>query len=164
MFNNNGILCSLLECGYADLNMLNKCNYEYEEIEKHIIDVYGEDTKITLTKILCGAIIHYKSRVQNKIDEMIFELECEIKDMEQWYDDVDVKINIEDKVKLDRLWKEKEDLENLNAYDDIEEFINYIDTHIYINDEELKAIYNKYLSDYIKEENEEIGFVSLDLD
>lgn len=162
MFNNNGILCSLLECGYADLNILNKCNYEYEEIEKHIIDIYGEDTKITLTKILCGAIIHYKSRVQNKIDEMIFELECEIKDIEQLNDEMQ-EIKEEDKTKLDRLYQEKEDLENLNAYDDIEDFINYIDTHIYITDEELKAIYNKYLSDYIEEENDEIGFVSLDL-
>lgn len=163
MLNNNAILCSLLECGYADIEMLNRCNYEYDEIERHIIDVYGEDTKITLTKILCGAIIHYESRVQNKIDEMIFELECEIKDIEQLNDEMQ-EIAEEDKTKLDRLYQEKEDLERLNAYDDIEDFINYIDTHIYITDEELKAIYNKYLSDYIKEENDEIGFVSLDLD
>lgn len=64
----------------------------------------------------------------------------------------------------DRLQTERNDLESICVYDDIEYFVNYIDTHISINDETTKEVYRNYLKDFVDEENKNIGFVYLDLD
>ena len=53
-------------------------------------------------------------------------------------------------------------LEKLNPYEDIESFINYLDTHIYITNDNSK-VYKEYLMDIIEEEDYNIGFLELEL-
>ena len=66
--------------------------------------------------------------------------------------------------KIIDLRKQLEDLQKLYATDDIEYFTNYLDTSIFILNDEIRALYKKYLKEEIKAENELIGFVNLDLD
>lgn len=127
------ILCDLLECGYADAEMLTKIKYDFSEIKNEINGF--EDTPLTLKNILFGAIWIYQSNIQTIIDE-----------------------------KIDNQVDGYEELKKLNPFYDIEYFINYLDTHIYIVNDELRAIYRKYLSDEIERENDNIGFTWLDLE
>lgn len=89
---------------------------------------------IDFESLLYGAIYLYRYNIQDVIDE-------KIRNKENGY----------------------EELEKLNAWKDIECSVDYLDTHIYIVDDEIKEIYKKYLSDEISKENDLIGFVELGL-
>ena len=60
--------------------------------------------------------------------------------------------------------KDLEKLGELSPFDDIEYNTNYLDTQIWVLDDDIKAIYKELLADEISKENDEIGFVELDLD
>lgn len=57
-----------------------------------------------------------------------------------------------------------EKLEQLYPFDDIEYNTNYLDTQIWVLDDEIRAIYKEFLADEVEKENEKIGFVELNLD
>jgi len=59
---------------------------------------------------------------------------------------------------------EIEQLKELDIYNDIEYYLNYLDTSMYIYDEDKRAIYKEFLSDIVEQENEKIGFCRLDLE
>ena len=69
-------------------------------------------------------------------------------------------ISFEKSEELTLLWKKKEELESLDTNEDIEEYINYLDTHIYL-DSSKEEIYTKYLGEEIDKENELLGFCEL---
>ena len=52
----------------------------------------------------------------------------------------------------------------MSPFDDIEYNTNYLDTQIWVLDDDIRAIYKELLADEISKENDEIGFVELDLD
>lgn len=89
---------------------------------------------IDFESLLYGAIYLYRYKIQDIIDE-------KIRNKENGY----------------------EELEQLDPWEDIECFVNYLDTSIYIVNDEIKEIYRKYLKDEIDKENDLIGFVELDL-
>lgn len=155
------ILCELLNCGYGDIEMLKDLQYDYDDIKEELNEMYCD--KWEFNDILRGAIWVYKHNIQDVIDSRVKELNFEISSMESWYDDSSIDVQEEDKIKWDKLCEEKENLEQLDASEDIDYFVNYLDTHIYIRNDEIKAIYRKYLQDDIDVENDKIGFVSLDL-
>ena len=74
------------------------------------------------------------------------------------------KVKDTNKVDKKRLEQKLEDLQKMYATDNIEYFTNYLDTSIFIVNDEIRALYKKYLKEEIKAENELIGFVNLDLD
>lgn len=126
------LLCELLSCGYGDIEMLFKINYDFEDIKKTLYDM--DYSIIDFESLLYGAIYLYRYNIQGVIDE-------KIRNEENGY----------------------EELGKLDAWEDIECFVNYLDTHIYIRNDEIKEIYRKYLSDEISKENDLIGFVELEL-
>lgn len=155
------ILMTLFGGGIADYDMLEKCNYDFEDILKYIED-FTDRNEMVFNDILLGAINLYQSNIQAKIDKRIEEIEDNIKYLDNKisccsYDKYD-------EIELNDNQNDLEKLQKLDAFEDIEYFTNYLDTHIFINDEEIRAIYKELLADEVDAENDEIGFVWLDLD
>ena len=155
------ILMTLFGGGTLDYEMLDKCNYDFEDI-LDMIDGFTTRENMEFNDILLGAIDLYRRNIQNTIDEKIKKIEDDIQYLEH-------KINCcaydkYDEMELQEKYKDLEKLQSLCAIDDIEHFTNYLDTHIFITDDETRAIYKELLKEEIEKENDEIGFVALDLD
>ena len=124
------MLCELLDCGTCDLDMLESCNYSFDDILDKV-DTFTTREEMRFNDILLGAIYVYMENINNVIVERQNEIE---------------------------------QLKELDIYNDIEYYLNYLDTSMYIYDEDKRAIYKEFLSDIIEQENEKIGFCRLDLE
>lgn len=153
----------LLGGGALDWEMLDKCNYSCEDILDKI-KMFTTIDEMDFNDLLVGAIDLYRYNIQEKIDEKITETESDLQELERYSDENNGNIDMEYIDRIELLRKQLDELQELCAYDDIEHFVNYIDTSIFINNDEIRALYKKYLSEEIEKENEEIGFVELDLE
>ena len=158
------ILMTIFGGGTLDWNMLDKCEYDFEDIYEDMKMFCSSYEDFDFNSILLGAIDLYKYHIQDKIDEKITETESDLKELERYIDENNGNVDIEYVDDKKRLEQKLEDLQKLYATDDIEYFTNYLDTSIFIVDDEIRALYKKYLKEEIKAENELIGFVNLDLD
>lgn len=158
------ILQTIFGGGTLDWEMLEKCEYDFEDIYKNMKMFCSSYEDFDFNSILLGAIDLYKYHIQDKIDEKITETESDLKELERYIDENNGNVDIEYVDDKKRLEQKLEDLQKLYATDDIEYFTNYIDTSIFILNDEIRALYKKYLKEEIKAENELIGFVNLDLD
>ena len=112
--------------------------------------------------ILIGAIDEYRSNLEKAIEDKKIEMADNLKYLENKLDYCGY-----GKRELMEIEIAKEDLnkiESLYPFDDIEYNCNYLDTQIWVADDDKKAIYKEFLSKEIDKENEKIGFVELDLD
>ena len=140
--------------------MLEQCEYNFEDILDYIKGFTTID-EMNFNDILLGAIELYRNNIENAIENKKNKIADEIKYLEDRLNYV--AYGKKDLYEIESL---KNDLNNLNKlypFDDIEYFTNYLDTHIFINDEEIRNIYKELLAEEIDKENEKIGFVELDL-
>ena len=158
------ILQTIFGGGTLDWEMLEKCEYDFEDIYKNMKMFCSSYEDFDFNSILLGAIDLYKYHIQDKLDEKITETESDLKELERYIDENNGNVDIEYVDDKKRLEQKLEDLQKLYATDDIEYFTNYLDTSIFILNDEIRALYKKYLKEEIKAENELIGFVNLDLD
>ena len=158
------ILQTIFGGGSLDWEMLEKCEYDFEDIYEDMKMFCSSYEDFDFNSILLGAIDLYKYHIQDKIDEKITETESDLKELERYIDENNGNVDIEYVDDKKRLEQKLEDLQKLYATDDIEYFTNYLDTSIFILNDEIRALYKKYLKEEIKAENELIGFVNLDLD
>ena len=158
------ILQTIFGGGTLDWEMLEKCEYDFEDIYKNMKMFCSSYEDFDFNSILLGAIDLYKYHIQDKIDEKITETESDLKELERYSDENNNNIDQKYIDEISNLRKQLEDLQKLYATDDIEYFTNYLDTSIFILNDEIRALYKKYLKEEIKAENELIGFVNLDLD
>lgn len=158
------ILMTMFGGGTLDWEMLDKCEYDFEDIYEDMKMFCSSYEDFDFNSILLGAIDLYKYHIQDKIDEKITETESDLKELERYIDENNGNVDIEYVDDKKRLEQKLEDLQKLYATDNIEYFINYLDTSIFILNDEIRALYKKYLKEEIKVENELIGFVNLDLD
>ena len=158
------ILQTIFGGGTLDWEILEKCEYDFEDIYKNMKMFCSSYEDFDFNSILLGAIDLYKYHIQDKIDEKITETESDLKELENYEEMYNGNIAYEYVNKIIDLRKQLEDLQKLYATDDIEYFTNYLDTSIFILNDEIRALYKKYLKEEIKAENELIGFVNLDLD
>ena len=157
------ILMTIFGGGTLDWEMLEKCEYDFEDIYEDMKSFCSLED-IDFSSILLGAIDLYRYHIDKEIEEKIKETESDLKELENYSDMYNGNINDEYVDKIHKLKEKLEKLQSLDIYEDMEDFINYLDTHIYINDEEKREIYRTYLSKEIEKENELIGFCYLDLD
>lgn len=158
------ILMTMFGGGTLDWEMLDKCEYDFEDIYEDMKMFCSSYEDFDFNSILLGAIDLYKYHIQDKIDEKITETESDLKELERYIDENNGNVDIEYVDDKKRLEQKLEDLQKLYATDNIEYFTNYLDTSIFIVDDEIRALYKKYLKEEIKVENELIGFCYLDLD
>ena len=131
------LLCSLLDCGYMDLDILEDVGYDLGKIASDLVD---EGIKPTL----------------NAITDMIFrkgveDLKEKIHDRLRELDDVPDEIASAEEVE-----EKRAKLESLDPDEDIEWFCNCLDTSIYFvkNNE----IYQKYLEPELTDIESDMGF------
>ena len=155
------MICSMLNCGSLDLEMLDKCNYDYDDIKDDFCAMKVKN--IDFNTLLASCLNLYINHIQEKIDEKITETESDLKELERYIDENNGNVDIQYIDNEKRLNHELEELQSICAYDDIEYNTNYLDTNIYIVDDEIRAIYQKYLEQEIENENEQLGFCSLEL-
>ena len=158
------ILQTIFGGGSLDRNMLDKCEYDFEDIYEDMKMFCSSYENFDFNSILLGAIDLYKYHIQDKIDEKITETESDLKELERYIDENNGNVDIEYVDDKKRLEQKLEDLQKLYANDDIEYFTNYLDTSIFIVNDEVRALYKKYLEEEVEKENELIGFCYLDLD
>lgn len=156
--NVNEVLRDLLDCEISDLDILKKCSYNYKTVMNNVIGLDWEKKDFWL--VILGCIYQFQSNVQAKIDELDYDIECNIKELEQLGDENNGNLSEEKTNDLNKLWKQKEELEELSPFDDIEYDCN-VPVVIWIEDDEIRNKYKKYLGDFIEEENKNIGFCSL---
>ena len=128
MTNQEAILCSLLDCGTADLPMLEDINYDVEDIVQEL----SQDSCLSLNNI-------FESVFQRGISD----LQGAVNDLKQDFENED---NKEDAEKLSCLNPEK----------DVEYFCNCLDTHVYFTNNE--DTYRKYLAEEIGNIEDRMGF------
>lgn len=131
--NHELLLCELLECGTADLSIIDGCEYDISDI---IAEAKGYGENVTLASYVNGIANLLKDEIHSLIDNRKTEIKEEIDKLEG-----DSK-TIKD---LEDIYVE---LCKLTPHDDFELWFNYLDTHISIlhnND-----IYEHYLKSEIE--------------
>ena len=158
------ILMTIFGGGTLDWEMLDKCEYDFEDIYEDMKMFCSSYEDFDFNSILLGAIDLYKYHIQDKLDEKITETESDLKDLERYSDENNNNIDQKYIDEISNLRKQLAELQTLCVDDDISYYANYLDNGIYIVDDEIRALYKKYLKEEIKAENELIGFVNLDLE
>ena len=133
------ILQTIFGGGTLDWEMLEKCEYDFEDIYKNMKMFCSSYEDFDFNSILLGAIDLYKYHIQDKIDEKITETESDLKELERYIDENNGNVDIEYVDDKKRLEQKLEDLQKLYATDDIEYFTNYLDTSIFILNNEIRA-------------------------
>lgn len=151
------VLQTIFGVDSLDWNMLDKCNYDFSDIWEMVRDM-------NFNSIIESCMELYKQHIQNKLDEKITETESDLKELERYSDENNGNIDQKYIDEISNLRKQLEELQTLCLDDDISYYANYLDNDIYIVNDEIRALYKKYLEEEIEIENELIGFVSLDLD
>ena len=158
------ILQTIFGGGTLDWEMLEKCEYDFEDIYKNMKMFCSSYEDFDFNSILLGAIDLYKYHIQDKIDEKITETESDLKELERYSDENNNNIDQKYIDEISNLRKQLAELQTFCVDDDISYYANYLDNSIYIVDDEIRALYKKYLKEEIKAENELIGFANLDLE
>jgi hypothetical protein len=132
------LLCSLLDCGYADLTAIEDCQYDWEDILEEHKDMGGEKPDINSLAYAMFSIA--KREMQESIEERLESLQ---------YGD----LTEEDKLEEDALYY-------LKPIDDIESFHNYLDTSVYLAQHAVDKAdtYKKYCKKEIERFTEMTGY------
>ena len=157
------ILMTLFGGGTLDWEMLEKCEYDFEEVLDYIKGFTTID-EMEFNDILVGMFDMFRSNIQDIVDEKIKEVESELKGLEDYSDEYNGNIDREYTNRILDLREELEKLQNLYAWEDIEYYTNYLDNGIYITDDETRSVYREYLKEEIENENEKLGIAWLDLE
>ena len=134
------LLAAILDCGYADLYLLEDCRYDLCEIVEECRMNFGKLDINLLVRIM----FEYGLRdIETAINDRICELES-----------VENERNLDEDERV-----ELESLRVLDPFENIESFHNYIDTSIWVSREGNKReIYKRYLQDSLDRFEEMTGF------
>lgn len=136
MTTQQAILTKILNCGYCDLDLLEDIQYDLDEI----IDDCMENECLSFNEILHGVFWMGASDLQNAFDENRYEIRCAIlealkNEKEEFIDNGEMtQEELEDCEEHKQLVSDLELIDNymLNPKDDLDYFMNYQDTHVYM--------------------------------
>ena len=131
------ILTKILGCGSSDLEILEDINYDLDEI----IDELQTEGCLSFTELIRAVFYKGIDELKDKVQEYLQDLWNELKEG----DDAEIQKSIDE-------------IETLNPEEDVEFFINYLDTHIYFNNYEKEEIYHRYFEKEISCIEDKIGF------
>lgn len=132
------LLVELLGCGYGDLSVLEGCRYDFSEIIEECYSVYGKLELNALARIMFEFGIR---EIGDCINERINSIECGLDDESLLSCELRAELNA---------------LKELDVYEDIQSFHNFLDTSIWVCNHE--ATYKKYLGDALDEFAENTGY------
>lgn len=134
------LLTSILDCGHGDLYLLEDCQYDIGDIVEECEAQFG---KIDINRL---AITMFDFGLR-EIEEAIKDRLEELNDIEE----TEGELNEEE-------LEERNALETLEPFDDMQRLHNFIDTHIWIDAEEKVDAYKKYMQDALDHFCEMTGF------
>ena len=133
-------LCYVMDCGYADLSLLDDCGYDISEVIEDCKTTFGD---LHINNVLYTLFqIGISREVEQRLNDRICQLEA-----------------ISNERELDK--EEENELESLRQLDpqsDIDSFRNCLDTHVWIEDEEKAAIYKEYIPEALDDFEFMTGF------
>jgi hypothetical protein len=161
MENREYLLCTLLDCGYADLSMLDDVGYDIAEIVADAIDNYG---KVTLNTLLATIFVNGSSDLDSAYKEnkerIVEDINNEIKKLKAEYEN-DYPESTEEEWEESEEYQEVSDLQELlidmsdfHPFSESDFFINYLDSHIYMPHLEF---YRKYMGDEVAKVEDDMG-------
>lgn len=164
------VLMHLLKCGQCDLSILDDIEYDLDDI----LDELVEENNLSLTSLIRTVF----QKGVDELNDLINDIKPDIYEDLQILDETLPKENDSPEVidkkeaaldtndvylshKYDIEWGDKipeyiEELSEINPNDDIEWYINCLDTHIYFTKHQ--DIYRRFFSDQISEIEDKIGF------
>ncbi len=127
------LLVELLGCGYADLSVLEDCRYDFSEIIEECYGVYGKLELNALARIMFEfGIREIGDYVNDRINSITYGVDEED----------------EENMLSEELKEELHALRNLDVYEDIQSFHNYLDTSIWVCNH--NETYEKYLGEALE--------------
>ena len=168
--NSEWVLMHLLKCGQCDLSILDDIRYDLDDI----LDELVEDNNLSLDSIIIAVFKKSVRELNDSINDIkpdVYEdLQILDETLPKQSDSVEVIDRKEAELdansyylsnKYDMEWGDNisayiEELSEINPFSDIEWYINYLDTHIYIANHQ--DIYRRFFADQISEIEDKIGF------
>ena len=134
------LLTAILDCGYGDLYLMKDCQYDIGEIVEECIATFGSVKINDLVRIM--------------FDHGLFDIDYAISERIEELDD---KAKTEGELdETERI--ERDALESLEPYSDIQSHHNFVDTYIWIDAKEKVPTYTKYMQDALDDFEEMTGF------
>ena len=164
------VLMHLFKCGQYDLSILDDIEYDLDDI----LDELVEENNLSLSSLIRTVF----QKGVDELNDLINDIKPDIYEDLQILDEtlpkesdspevIDKKESALDAQdvylshKYDIEWGDKipehiEELSEINPFDDIDWYINYLDTHIYFTKH--KDIYHRFFADQISNIEDKIGF------
>ena len=159
LMNKDYLLMSLLNCGSYDLALLEKIDIEFADILENL---KACGIEINLNSILWSSFDIGLNETNNDIGEnkepVIEEIEEKIENMKNEIAELENNKNEIEKLndKILELYKDIENIKQLDIFEDTEYYINYIDTSIWFANN--KEIYTKYFKTQLENFKDMTGF------
>lgn len=159
------LLCCLLSCGYLDLNVLENCSYDIDELIDYTKDMGYEKPDLNslayaMFRLASNDLSEYISEEIEKVEGELSELEGLKSELDGKWDDelTDEEVETIDTIdeRINSLNEKLVDIKALDPSEDIESYHNYLDTHVYFRNNE--SIYRQYCQDGIDLFLEKTGF------
>lgn len=166
------ILTKLLNCGTADLSILEDVNYDLDDILDDLVVNNMLSFTSLINAIFCQGIYDLTEAINECKADVIADLEQLAEMLPKSTDSEKVCDEKLDKIfatvdgrYLDSVYNEEwsEDVEqhikaikHLNPEEDVEFYINYLDTHIWFRENE--EIYKRYFANQVSEIEDKMGF------
>lgn len=144
MSNKDRLLMAVLECGDADLNVLDDTQYDLGEIVDNL-KINGSSISLNsiTDEIFRKGRAELKQAVKNAIQSR--------KDLQHETDDTE-----EGEMEYESLQEEIDALESLDSDKDMNWYCNWLDTSCWLSENE--AVYWEYLEEEIKSIEDNMGF------
>ena len=136
------LLAVLLECGYADLDILEDCKYDMHDVVEYAHGMVGDKVDINT---LCYSMFQMALQdVQEAIDEAMTDYRADLEENREDFTEDEINA-LEEVLSLD-----------LNIQEDVETYHNFIDTHANLVGNE--EVYTVYFQEQLKIFEENTGF------
>jgi hypothetical protein len=148
------ILAELLDCGYADLSVLEDCQYDMADIVEQCKADFG---KIDLNRLAHTMFDFGRADIESKRLGLIDELESELN---EWDNAIEggQELTEEEQERYDTLKSDIELLKEFDVYENLESFHNYIDTSIWVTGTSDNERIRELLKDAFEEFKENTGY------
>ncbi len=166
MINNRDyILSHILNCGFADLEILTCMKYDFFDIIDELKDKNNLSLSAIVEHVFYNIVNEFKTKADLKKETIISELKEYIEMLpseEDTNEEIDCKLDkmnnnaiglyLDNKYNIE--WREEaekhlENIKNLNPVEDIDFYFNYLDTHITIIN--YPETYKKFFADDLKD-------------
>ena len=153
------ILTTLLKCGTSDLNLLEDIDYDLDDILKGLI----ENNRLSLHNIFIEVFIKGAIELQERFNLQEEEIRQKINDalIEEkkiWLDSEKMEEELEENEEYEELINDLRLIENeeLNPANDLDYYLNYLDTHVYMKN---IGFYRRWMENEVDEIEDNMGFI-----